>query len=71
MITALPAVQHNIKGWHRYVCISAETLRWEKRNANRRHRRALNRATRRMCRDPEFWYDEGFSAPSFSNWELY
>ena len=71
MIATLPAVQANCSHVHRYVCIKRDTIREEKRNANRRHRRALNRATRRMAQDPERWWDEGFNAPSLSSWDLW
>ncbi len=71
MITTLPAVQKNCKHIERYCGISTTTLRWFKKNANRRHRRMLNAATRRMTRDPERWWDEGFNAYSLSSWELW
>jgi hypothetical protein len=71
MIATLPAVQGNCSRVKRYACIGAKSLRDDKRNANRRHRRALNRATRRMCQDPELWWNEGFNAPSLSSWDLW
>lgn len=71
MIATLPAVQFNCHRHHIYCFISPQTIRYEKRNANRRHRRALNRATRMMCRDPERWWNEGFDAPSLSSWDLW
>ena len=70
MIATLPAVQASCSRVHRYVCMGADTLLFFKRNANRRHRRALNRATRQMAQDPERWWDEGFNAPSLSSWDL-
>ena len=71
MIATLPAVQANCSRVRRYACIGEDTIRYEKRNANRRHRRALNLATRQMCHDPERWWDEGFNAPSLSSWDLW
>jgi hypothetical protein len=71
MIATLPAVQRNCKEARRIVCYGYKSRRQDKRIANRRHRRALNRTTRRMCADAERWYDEGFNAPSLSSWELY
>ncbi len=71
MIPTLPAVQKNTQRISRYVCIRGETLRWFKKNANRRHRRMLNAAVRRMTHDPERWWDEGFNAYSLSAWELW
>jgi hypothetical protein len=50
--------------------MNARLKRDNKRIANRRHRRALNRVTRKMKIDPESFYDEGFNAPSFSNWDI-
>lgn len=70
MIATLPAVQFSCKRVRHYVCLSAQTLRYAKRNANRRHRRALARVVRLMCRDPERFWDEGFNAPSLSSWDL-
>ncbi len=69
MIATKPAVQ-NIRRVKRYVCLGSNHLRFAKRNANRRHRRALNRITRRFIQDPERFYDEGFNAPSLSTWDL-
>jgi hypothetical protein len=71
MIATLPAVQGGCRGVRRYACIGDDTMRDYKRTANRRHRRALNRATRRMIQDPERWWDEGFNAPSLSDWDLW
>ena len=71
MIATLPAVQANCSRVKRYACIGPKSLSDDKRNANRRHRRALNRATRRMEGDPERWWDEGFNAPSLSSWDLW
>lgn len=70
MIATKPAVQFNCRYAYRVCCFSAENKYWQKRNANRRHRRALNAATRRMTHDPERFYDEGFNAPSLSSWDL-
>lgn len=71
MIATLPAVQANCRGVRQCACIGDDTIRYYKRTANRRHRRALNRATRRFIHDVELWYDEGFNAPSLSDWELW
>lgn len=71
MIATLPAVQANCSRCKRYACMSARYVRYEKRNANRRHRRALNRTTRKFINDPESFYDEGFNAPSLSSWDLW
>jgi hypothetical protein len=75
MIATKPAVQKSCSHVKRFVCYSshASAIRqsWEKRNANRRHRRALNRATRQMLHDPERWWSEGFNAPSLSSWDLW
>ena len=71
MIATLPAVQGGCSHIHRYVCLGRKTLRYEKRNANRRHRRYLNSVTRRMQHDPELWYSECFDAPSLSTWDLW
>jgi hypothetical protein len=71
MFTTLPAVQFNCKDASHFVRISGCVKRWEKRNANRRHRRALDAAVRRLTHDIERWYDEGFNAPSLSSWELW
>lgn len=70
LIPTKPAVQHNCKDAYRIISSSRKHKRWEKRNANRRHRRAFNAATRRMTHDPERFYDEGFNAPSLSSWDL-
>lgn len=70
MITSLPAVQFDCKWARRIVCYTAETRRADKRKANRRHRRALNRVTRRMRVDAERFYDEVFAAPSLSGWDV-
>lgn len=70
MIATKPAVQFNCKSSQIYVCLSAEYRRWFKRVANRRHRRALNRAVRRMEIDVELFYNEGFNAPSLSSWDI-
>ena len=69
MITSLPAVQHSCKaGWR---LVSASSTKWFKASANRRHRRALNQATRRIRRDPDGFYNESFDAPSLSAWSIY
>lgn len=70
MIPTLPAVQHSCKDARRIVCMNQKSARDDKRFANRRHRRALNRITRNFMRDPELFEDEGFNAPSLSSWDL-
>ncbi len=70
MIAILPAVQFSIKRAYRLVHKDAKTAHWEKRNANRRHRRALNRITTAFLRDPERFYSEDFGAPSLSSWDI-
>jgi hypothetical protein len=70
MISTLPAVQFSIKSAWRIIKKRARTARYAKTHANRRHRRALNRATRRFTVDPERFYDEGFNAYSLSSWDL-
>jgi hypothetical protein len=71
MITTLPAVQANFSRLRRYVCMFDRSIRNEKRIANRRHRHALNRITRKFIKDPELFDDEGFNAPSLSSWDLW
>jgi hypothetical protein len=70
MITSLPSVQFSCKRGWRIVKKRGKTAKWLKTNANRRHRRALNRVTRRMERDPECFYSESFDAPSLSSWDV-
>ena len=71
MITSRPAVQAFVSHVFRCVCRSPWSHTATKRIANRRHRRALNRITRRMQHDPESFYSEGFNAPSLSTWDLW
>jgi hypothetical protein len=71
MIATLPAVQANCSRVKRYACISPNSISYDKRIANRRHRRALNRVTRQMVSDPDRWWSEGFNAPSLSSWDLW
>lgn len=70
MRATLPAVQHNCKSARRIVCYRADTAREDKRIANRRHRRYLNRVTRSFIKDPELFDSEGFDAPSLSSWDI-
>jgi hypothetical protein len=70
MIATLPAVQFSCKRARHIVCMDRKDARWDKRNANRRHRRALNRVTREFIRDPERFENEGFNAPSLSSWDI-
>jgi hypothetical protein len=69
MITILPSVQRSIKRAARYVRWG--TRRWDKRNANRRYRRTLNRVTRGFCHDPELFYSEDFGTPSLSGRDIW
>jgi len=71
MIATLPAVKAFCSHVFRYICCGRHGHSADKRYANRRHRRALNRSTRLMCHDPERWWDEGFNAPSLSSWDLW
>ena len=70
MITTLPSVQYGCKKARRMICETSSTRYRYKRIANRRHRRALNRITRAFVLDPERFYDEGFNAPSLSDWDI-
>jgi hypothetical protein len=70
MITSLPAVQFSCKWARRVVCCGANARRSDKREANRRHRRALNRVTRLMRLDSDRFDDEAFAAPSLSGWDI-
>jgi hypothetical protein len=71
MITILPAVQHGCKRARRYIRYSNLAKHQDKRIANRRHRRALNRVTRGFLRDPELFYSEDFFAPSLSPYDIW
>lgn len=67
MIATRPAVQRNCKPYwtrtrHRQTSVRA--------TANRRHRHALNQATRTFVLDPDLFDDEPFSAPTLSDYEL-
>lgn len=68
MISTFPAVQFNVK-WARRI-VSCKHLADDKRIANRRHRRALNRVTRTFVLDPDRFDDEGFNAPTLSDWDV-
>jgi hypothetical protein len=70
MITSLPAVQFSCRWARRVVSNGRSARRSDKREANRCHRRALNRATRAMRVDPDRFYDETFNAPSLSDWDI-
>lgn len=63
-----PAVQFNCR--HIHICYGPDSKRQDKRIANRRHRRYLNRVTKSFVLDPEWFEIEPFSAPSFSNWDI-
>ena len=71
MITILPAVQRGCKRARRYINYSILAKRQDKRIANRRHRRALNRVTRGFVRDFERFYSEDFWAPSLSPYDIW
>ena len=71
MQTSIPAVQANCSHVKRYVYVSANCIRDEKRMANRRYRRALNTITRNFIIDPEAFDDECFNAPSLSTWDMW
>jgi hypothetical protein len=66
MITLLPAVQDNIHRVCRWFRYNPDRRRWDKRHANRRARRLLNRLTRGFVRNPELFYSEDFWTPSLS-----
>lgn len=70
MKATYPAVQKNCKEARKIACISDNSFRTDKRNANRRHRRYLNRVTNAFVRDPDRFDREGFDAPTLSSWEL-
>jgi len=76
MQTILPAVQHSCKDGRRIICPQnrngsyRHSLADEKRIANRRYRRALNRVTRKFNTDPELFDSEVFNAPSYSSWDV-
>ena len=70
MIATFPAVQGGCGRVRRYACVSDRCMRDSKRIANRRHRRYLNAVTRSFTKDPELFYDESFSAPTLSAWDL-
>jgi len=71
MITSLPAIQAFASHVFRYTRSSGHGHSADKRSANRRHRRALNRITLRLQHDPETFDSEGFNAPSLSAWDLW
>ena len=71
MIATFPAVQKYCGRADRYCCVSDKSLRFYKRNANRRHRRYLNMVTRSFVLDPELFEDESFNAPTLSTWDLW
>lgn len=71
MITSLPAVQAFVSHVFRYTCGGSHGHSADKRNANRRYRRTLNRITRRLQHNPETFDSEGFNTPSLSSWHLW
>lgn len=68
MTSSFPAVQKNCKYVH--VTWSEDSKREDKRIANRRHRRHLNRRTKSIENNVELWYEEGFDAPTLSSWDI-
>ncbi len=70
MIAILPSVQFSCKWARRIVTYGHTARRNDKRTANRRHRRVLNRITHGFLRDPERFYSEDFAAPSLSAWDI-
>lgn len=68
MMTTLPAIQQNCQRIH--IVYRRKPKRDDKRNANRRYRRALNRITKSFELDPELFDEEVFNAPSWSNWDI-
>ena len=71
MLTILPAVQFGCKRARRYINYSCLAKRQDKRIANRRHRRTLNRITRGFLIDLESFYSEDFFAPSLSPYDIW
>lgn len=71
MITSLPAVQRRVFATRAPVFIRQDTVREERRLANRRYRRRLNYLTRRIQADTDRWWSETFSAPSLSSRDLW
>jgi len=69
VIPTLPAVQRGYAVGCRYVCQARDERSKDKRMANRRHRRALNRAVACFLRDPSgsAWEREVFNAPSLGD----
>ena len=76
MMTTLPAVQFSCKDGKRIICPHSRDGKYrfsmseDKRIANRRYRRALNRVTRKFNTDPELFDSEVFNAPSYSSWDV-
>jgi hypothetical protein len=71
MITTLPAVQYSCIRAARRFHYRAKTKRDNKRSANRRHRRVLNKLVHGFVRDPGLFDTEVFHAPSLSSWDIY
>lgn len=69
MQTTLPAVQANCSRVSRYACIGS--IKPYKRTANRKYRRKLASIIRRLTAKPWLWFNETFSAPSLSSWDLW
>lgn len=71
MITTLPAVQKSCKSASKIIAMKASVKRFDKKNANKRHRRALNSITREFIDDPDLFDEETFDVPSISSWDIY
>jgi hypothetical protein len=71
MITTLPAVQHNCKHARRFISYGPKAKHTDKRIANRKYRRILNRITNTFIYNSELFYNETFDIPSLSSWDIY
>ena len=70
MIASHPAVDASCRSGQLYCRIGRGTKTQLKKQANRRHRRYLNRATFSFIKDPELFDAEGFDAPSLTSWDI-
>jgi hypothetical protein len=70
MIATKPAVEAHISRVRRTCCVP-RAFTYEKRKANRLHRRELNHLTFMIMNDPERWWDEPFTVASLSTWDLW
>jgi hypothetical protein len=71
MIACLPAVQIHCTRMNRFCGSIGRVTRFWKRDANRRHRRYLNRITNSFTLNPELFDEEPFAAPTLSTWDLW